>query len=303
MQGGSFGWGESKYSIKKVKVEHVGYDDEDYLLRFLAYPATYTVSETTTSGYGVVLDARFLSASKDFEIGGAYQLESDSSYLIVYPEVPKDTAIRVDTLYYQLVDGELRVDSTDGYRTFNFGFLTADGDSLVGSYLGDYTYNYTLDQKGYGELTFDTISCQLAMPVMTNWEYLFTENSNYFEFTFYSIAARFTDAGKIKSGVQFVVGVHDAQEEYPTAGDYSVSMKDDDAMSVFYGHKLNNTAWGTYWQMFYNGSSVGKANIVAGNAQIVSIDEQSLNMTFTFEDQLGNEVVGTYNGPYLRNRE
>ena len=128
---------------------------------------------------------------------------------------------------------------------------------------------------------------------------MFTENSNYFEFTFYSTAARFADAGKIKSGVQFVVGVHDAQEEYPTAGDYSVSMKADDTMSVLYGHKLKNTAWGTYWQMFYNGSSVGKANVVAGSAQIISIDDESLNMTFTFDDQLGNEVVGSYKGPYF----
>ncbi|MBR5189476.1 MAG: hypothetical protein IKW17_04355, partial [Paludibacteraceae bacterium] len=76
MQGGSFGWGESKYSIKKIKVEHVGYDGDDYVLRFLAYPATYTVSETTSSGYGVVLDARFLSATKNFEVGGEYQLVS-----------------------------------------------------------------------------------------------------------------------------------------------------------------------------------------------------------------------------------
>ena len=28
VQGGSCSWGESKYSIKKVKVEHVGYDDD-----------------------------------------------------------------------------------------------------------------------------------------------------------------------------------------------------------------------------------------------------------------------------------
>ena len=44
---------------------------------------------------------------------------------------------------------------------------------------------------------------------------------------------------------------------------------------------------------------MGKANIVAGSAQIISIDEESLNMTFTFEDQLGNEVVGSYKGPYF----
>ena len=303
VQGGSFSWGESKYSIKKVKVEHVGYDDEDYVLRFLAYPATYTISETTTSGYGVVLDARFLSATKDFEIGGEYQLESDSSYVIVYPEISKGDTTYHDTLYYHIASGELRVDSADGYRTFNFGFLTADGDSILGSYLGGYIYNYTLDQKGYGELTFDTISCQLAMPMMINWGHLFTENSNYFEFTFYSTAARFADAGKIKSGVQFVVGVHDAQEEYPTAGDYSVSMKADDVMSVFYGHKLNNTAWGTYWQVFYNSSAIGKANVVEGSAEIISIDETSINMTFSFVDQLGDEVVGVYEGPYLRNKE
>lgn len=303
VQGGSFGWGESKYSIKKVKVEHVGYEEEEYLLRFLAYPATYKVSETTTSGYGVVVDAKFLSATKDFEVGESYELYSDSSFLILYPEIPKGDTTYHDTIYYHIASGELKVDTADGYRTFKFAMLTVDGDSVVGSYLGEYIYNYTLDQRGYGELAFDTVVCQLAMPVMRNWGYLFTENSNYFEFTFYSVDSRFVDAGKIKSGVQFVVGVHDAQEEYPVAGDYSVSMKADDVKSVFYGHRLNNTAWGTYWQMFYNGSSVGKANIVAGDAKIVNIDEQSLNMTFTFVDQLGNEVVGAYEGPYLRNRE
>ncbi len=303
VQGGSFGWRESKYTINRVKVEHMGYDNDDYLLRFLAYPATYTVSETSTSGYGVVLNSYFGAPTKDFEIGESYQLIPDSSYLIVYPEIPKGDMTYHDTLYCHILSGELKVDSIDGYRTFNFGFLTEDGDSITGAYLGEYIYNYILDQKGYGELAFDTIACQLAMPVMINWEHLFTENSNYFEFTFYSIESRFADVGKIKSGLQFVIGVHDVQQEWPAVGDYSVSMKADDIMSVFYGHKLNNTAWGTYWQMFYNGSSVGKANVVIGNAHIISIDEQSLNMTFTFEDQLGNEVIGKYNGPYLRNNK
>ena len=169
----------------------------------------------------------------------------------------------------------------------------------MGSYLGEYTYNYALDQRGYGELAFDTISCQLAMPVMMNWGHLFSENHNYFEFTFYSVDSRFVDAGKIKSGVQFVVGVHDMQDEHPIAGDYLVSNSADDATSIYYGHKLKNTAWGTYWQVFYNTSAMGKANVVEGSAKIISIDEKSLNMTFTFVDQLGYEVVGRYEGPYI----
>ncbi|MBQ5925238.1 MAG: hypothetical protein IIX03_00835, partial [Paludibacteraceae bacterium] len=69
MQGGSFRFQESGYAIKRVKVEHVDYAGDNYLLRFLAYPATYTVSETSTSGYGAVIDARFLSKTKDFEVG------------------------------------------------------------------------------------------------------------------------------------------------------------------------------------------------------------------------------------------
>ncbi len=298
VQGGSFKFQESGYAIKRVKVEHVGYDDDDYLLRFLAYPATYTVSETSASGYGMVIDARFVSATKDFEVGGTYELHSDSSRLIIYPEIPKGDTTYHDTIYYHIASGELRVDSTEGYRTFKFGLLTADGDSITGLYFGEYTYNYTLDQLGYGELSFDTITCQLAMPVMMNWGQLFSENYNYFEFTFYSTDSRFADAGKIKSGVQFVVGVHDVQEEYPVVGNYIVSVKADD-MSIYYGHKLKNTAWGTYWQMFYNSSAIGKANVVEGSAEIISIDEESVNMTFTFIDQLGNEVVGYYEGPYF----
>ena len=302
VQGGSFGWGESKYSIKKVKVEHVGYAEEEYLLRFLAYPATYNVSETSTSGYGAVIDARFASSTKDFEVGEMYQLISDSSRLVIYPEIPKGDTTYHDTIYYHIASGELRVDTADGYRTFKFDMLTADGDSIVGSYLGEYTYNYTLDQRGYGELAFDTIVCQLAMPVMMNWGHLFSENSNYFEFTFYSTDSRFVDAGKIKSGVQFVVGVHDIQEEYPIAGDYLVSVRADDATSVYYGHKLKNTAWGTYWQVFYNSSAIGKANVVEGSAEIISIDDKSLNMIFEFVDQLGDKVVGSYEGPYFNEK-
>lgn len=299
VQGGSFRFQESGYAIKRVKVEHVDYVGDDYVLRFLAYPATYTMSETSTSGYGAVIDARFVSATKDFEVGGMYQLISDSSYLIVYPEIPKGDTTYHDTIYYHIASGELKVDTADGYRTFNFGILTVDGDSITGSYLGEYIYNYTLDQRGYGELAFDTISCQLAMPMMMNWGHLFSESSNYFEFTFYSTDSRFADAGKIKSGVQFVVGVHDVQEEHPIAGDYLVSVRADDAPSIYYGHKLKNTAWGTYWQMFYNSSAVGKANVVEGSAVIESIDDKLLNMTFTFIDQLGNEVVGRYEGPYF----
>ncbi len=301
-QGGSFRFQESGYAIKRVKVEHVDYAGDDYLLRFLAYPATYTLSETSASGYGAVIDAYFVSSTKDFEVGGMYQLISDSSYLIVYPEIPKGDTTYHDTIYYHIASGELRVDTADGYRTFKFDMLTADGDSITGSYLGEYTYNYTLDQRGYGELTFDTIVCQLAMPVMMNWGHLFSENSNYFEFTFYSTDSRFVDAGKIKSGVQFVVGVHDIQEEYPIAGDYLVSVRADDTPSIYYGHKLKNTAWGTYWQMFYNSSAVGKANVIEGSAEIISIDDKSLNMTFEFVDQLGNGVVGSYEGPYFNEK-
>ncbi len=299
VQGGSFRFQESGYAIKRVKVEHVDYAGDNYLLRFLAYPATYTVSETSTSGYGAVIDARFLSKTKDFEVGETYELYSDSSRLIIYPEIPKGDTTYHDTIYYHIASGELRVDTAEGYRTFRFGLLTSDGDSITGSYLGEYTYNYTLDQRGYGELAFDTISCQLAMPVMMNWGHLFSENHNYFEFTFYSVDSRFVDAGKIKSGVQFVVGVHDMQDEHPIAGDYLVSVRADDAMSVYYGHKLKNTAWGTYWQVFYNSSAIGKANVVEGSAEIISIDDKSLNMTFTFVDQLGYEVVGYYKGPYF----
>jgi chromosome partitioning protein len=140
-----------------VKVEHVDYAGDDYVLRFLAYPATYTVSETSTSGYGAVIDARFVSETKDFEVGGKYQLVSDSSCLVVYPEIPKGDTTYHDTIYYHIASGELRVDTAEGYRTFRFGLLTSDGDSITGSYLGEYQYNYVLDQIGYGELAFDTV--------------------------------------------------------------------------------------------------------------------------------------------------
>ena len=109
--------------------------------------------------------------------------------------------------------------------------------------------------------------------------------------------ARFSDNGTITQGVQFVLGFHSFQQNYPAVGTYPVALEPKE-QTLLYGHRNGSVSWGSYWQTFYAGSVVGKANILSDTLSVLRWDSDTLSMTFSLKDQLGNTLQGSYCGRY-----
>jgi len=91
--------------------------------------------------------------------------------------------------------------------------------------------------------------------------------------------------------------LHSFQQNFPAVGSYPIALQAKEA-TAYFGHRDGSVNWGTYWQTFYSGSVVGKANILADTINILRWDADTLSMTFSLKDQLGNTVQGNYNGRY-----
>lgn len=299
--GGSLSFRGVSSAVSSVRIEHVAYADDCCVLRFTAYPATYKLTETASSGYGTVLDVYCLADGFDFEVG-QYELVPESelgsavcaSHLSVYPNGEGDT------LSYAVSQCTLQVDSVAEYLHYKFSAVTADGDSISGEYVGRHVVNHSIDRPAFGTLSFDTITCSLAAPKLHEWGSIFSSSTDYFEFVFYSSDSRFADKGNLKSGVQFTLGFMVSQGEAPAAGTYVVSSDGGKPGCLLYGHRLGSTSWGTYWQVYYGGSAIGKANVVADSVSINAVTDESLSLAFFLTDQLGNKLAGSYSGPYTR---
>lgn len=299
IKGGSFTFQEKKYPVSAVRYDHIGYNaDGKHIIRFIAYPATYSFNylKGTCSGTGAVIklfinaDDRFLAAGNSYSI--SEETDSTLSALISYSET--------DTVYHFFDNANLDVDTVFDEATDKYYFqfvieAISEGDSISGKFIGTPISNITVDQLPYGELNFDTIQAHLCRPALWHWGNLFSE-SYYHEFTFFSADARFNDKGNITRGIQFVIGIS-TTESTISPGIYPVSYSYE-ANTTLYGHKLNNTPWGTYWQIMENQSAIGKANILSDTLIIDGFTEKNLNIRFTFTDQLKNTVTGNYNGPY-----
>lgn len=300
---GTFMLNEVQYPISMVRVEHVDYTaNNDFVLRFTAYPASYKIDGDKTSGYGAVLNLYFTAADNDFA-PGTYQMaavDSLPSTLTSYPNTADGPA---DTTTVYIANGTLTVEpfSEPKFQTYTFALATADADSLTGQYTGLHTHNRTAAQPAYGNCTIDTIQCQLAKPHIINWGKLFGP-LNYSEITFYSTDAMFTDKGALQQGVQLAVGLTTDESETPDLlfipGAYPVATNYTTPQSALYGHKLNSTAWGTHWQLQLKSAS-GKANITEGEVNIESMTDTDIALTVNTTDQLKKPVKATYSGPYI----
>lgn len=300
---GTFVYKGEKYNVSMVRVEHTDYDnDGNFVLRLTAYPGTYKVTDKSSSGYGNVLDIYYTAGDNDFGPGKYSTSKTDTlvSTLTYYPNISDDKAAH-DTVVHTVSNGTLEVGNTevDGFLTYSFRLADADGDSIIGSYTGTHVHNRIAVQPSYGQLSFDTIRCALARPYMIRWGKVFS-NINYTEIVFYSADARFTDAGALSGGIQFSVGIlTDSASSDITSGSYPVIMEYYTSGTVLYGHKVRNTAWGTYWQTMYNGASTGKANVLGGTATVTMVTDDMLTAEFRFTDQLNNSVEASYSGPYM----
>lgn len=301
--GGSFSFQNQSFSINSVRYDHIGFDsDNRHIIRFVALPGTcsFKYASGTFSGYGsfieifVTADNRFLSAGNDYFI--ADDSDSTLSALVSFSES--------DTTYHYIDNASISVDtvydSSSQKMLYSFIIKAISGsDSITASYVGSPISNVTADQIGFGNVEIDTVTKNLSTPFLRNWGNLFS-NSFYHELTFFSTDARYNDKGNITTGLQFVIGINTLDNAI-SSGKYPVSYSYD-GNNTLYGHKLNTTPWGTYWQMLSNQSSTGKANIISDTLTIDNISEGNISLSFKFSDQLKNTITGSYNGPYYINK-
>lgn len=282
---GEMSYDGNSYVLKNMRVDHVGYSDQGrFVLRVSLAPGTYKRSISSATGYGTFLEFYVLADENDLVTGSYDALEKDSASVIM------SIGEGGDTLFCdRIVAMTLKEEPADNnFKKFEFTLSTESNKTVTGSFIGTHIVNYTVDQPSVGTLSFDTIECQLARPVIYKLGHLFTEDCNYFRLVFFSTDARLGDDGSLKNGVCFFAGIHSIAEEEPFAGEYPVSLEPLN-QTLYYGHKEGNMFWGTSWMVVKSGSTVGKANILEGSMNFVSFRK----MDFQLKDQLGNEVTGS----------
>lgn len=303
---GSFTLDGSSYSLTALSVDHVGYAeiqqmpvDTSVMER---YDSTMFVLHACFSGYKSAIHLYLCAPDNDFRTGVTYDcLCDDSLSCVILFSDNGDTILQNSVISASLIVDSIDDPVASGENWLNYHFtLDVDNTSssqVNGQFAGPHTINYIVDQPSFGFLSFDTVTVGLARPSLYRWGHLFCDDSNYFELKFYSNAARFSENGTISQGVQFAVGFHSFQQNYPAVGDYPISMEAKEATAL-YGHRMGSVNWGTYWQIFYSGSVAGKANILSDTIRVVRWDSDSLTISFNLTDQLGNRVKGSYEGPY-----
>lgn len=291
---GSFSLEGTTYSITALRVDHVGYAETD---------SSAFVLRTSFTGPRIEIIFYMVAPDNDFVPGKKYSsfCPDSLSRIIV-------TSREGDTLHNVMIaSATLMVDSVvdpiasgKNFLQYMFTIETNDYGTTNGDFLGKHIVNYVVDQPSYGSFSFDTIECGVAKPTLYCWEHLFSDDTNYFELKFFSSNARFNDNGKIQMGVQMVIGLHSFQTLYPAEANYPVSLEAQE-QTAYYGHKVGNALWGTYWQTFYSGSIVGKANVLSDTIKVLQWNSEKICLEFAMKDQLGNNVVGYYEGGYYRN--
>lgn len=287
------------HSFSSIRIDHVGYvpesDSSEFILRLSAYPGTFTMDTANHKGYGTVLQLFFIASDCDFRIGDSSdRLFVDSlSHAVTIAESGDTTAV------IPINAASVSV-SPAGNDFLHYDFtLTSASGVTAGEYTGKHIANRHVNQPAAGFICFDTVNTALSTSTLYSWEHIFSPDYFYYELIFYSVDARFGDDGKLRQGVQFSLAITSSSDIRPTDGDYSVS-SNPSAGSVMYGHKIQNASWGTYWNVFFAGSSIGKANILSGTLTDFTMTDDRVTFSFDFTDQLNNNVIGQYNGRYIR---
>lgn len=295
---GCFALQGSDYPIKQLRSDFVGYhtaDSSEFVLRLTAYPATMQVDTSSIKGYGTAIRLYMLADDADLSPGADLRFCSDSLSLIIVIAESGDT-----TAMIPVTAASVTVSRPDdnGFMTYTFVLETAEGP-VEGSFTGNHIMNSTADMPSFGRLAFDTINLRLQRGSLYNWGHLLSDRLYYYELMFFSTDARFGDDGKIRSGLQFALGINSEDPDFPFGGSYTVA-DSAEPNTLFYGHRMGNVGWGSYWQMWRASSVVGKANILEGTMEVTRLNDEHLECTFLFTDQLGQEVRGNYAGPIAR---
>lgn len=282
--GGSLQYDGQNYPIKSVRqrcyIDTLS-GQQRIEVAFCSPKMSFADGKMVGTGALVVLT---MACDSDHLVVGQYDILPDSYAIIIADD-------KSDTICHTIDGGSLEVSSTENGRQYAFA-----AGSITGSYTGTCTYNYDIDGAPCGQITINDSIVPLQEGDLLLWGPIFDDNLHYYEFYFYSCNLRHTDAGAIKQGIAFVVGLHSANTDAPANGTYPIGSANLD-QTAMYGHRSGNNSWGTYWTNYLTASTQTKANVLTGN---IAITSENGKYTFTFDcaDQLGNKITGTHSGTF-----
>ncbi len=301
---GSFTFGSTKQTILNARYQLDSVNNDIHYSHLTFSSNAIKISDAGISGGGAsYLKLSLQSQSReleqgDYAVGSTPQsLTPYTSYVETISEDKKDTTrtlIASGTMNYSL--------QGDTMPNFSFDFKTTSDETITGSYLGTLTQNYIVNTDSAGYYQRDTVLVPLGSAIMWNWGNLFDDNTHYYEIELHSTNMRINDAGKVKSGNVLYLGLFSTNISYPSDGEYVVG-EGTDNLTLFYGHKINNTYWGTYWQELRNTSIASRANVVSGSITITTTKTGKSTITINLKDQLNKKIQGEYSGTITAHRQ
>lgn len=267
-------------------------------LQMTFYPSSISITELGIKGNGALLKLEFNCDSTHLkqsiyaveDSGNLYTITVDKSFFTIIPESG------TDTFSVAIASGQCAVTQSDWGNDYTFAFLTSGGDSIVGNYKGKYIYNNDTDGEKVGNVTIGSKSFDLQRGDLIPWQHAFDTTLYYYEFFMYSTNLRYADSGKIRSGLMFIIGLHSSNANAPTDGKYPVTFLYKDSTALF-GNRKGIYDWGCYWYNYLTSTAIEKAFITEGEVTLQHT-ESLYHFTFTFKDQLGNNIQGEYNSDF-----
>jgi len=290
---GSLSYSGSAYNLNSARLKH--YKDTttgDNRFQLVLCSPTMSYADEKMSGYGELLCIT-IATDSDQLVSQTYEANSgqiviSESYLL---HISSDTK---DTVKTSFSTGLLQVSDSEHGQKYTFAL-----DSTVrvtASYEGSVTYSHDIDGVQVGSLVVGDSIIPLQRGDLMSWGPIFGAQLYYYEFYFYSCSLRYNDAGAIKQGVMFVVGLQSDNATLPTEGVYPISRKNEN-QTALYGHKDGNANWGTYWMEYLSSVAHQKAYVMRDSVAFSRVGT-TYQFTFNCIDQLNNTITGTYHSHF-----
>lgn len=297
VSGGKIVYQGENLPIKNARCENFGTVEsaEFKTLRLFFHSPTIKMNEDATSGTGTIFALEIRSLSDTLQ-NSVYQISENFENKTIAAENSYLKIIsKEDTVTVKISNGYLNIEN-DGElgKKFDFHFISKNGDSISGNFRGTVLYNVLHDMPQVAVFQVDTVEYAIQKGNMIHWGKLLDKSLFYHEFYFYSTNLRRTDAGKIKSGFELVLGIHSLSENYQQNGVYTV-VRTYEANTLLNGTKVGTANWGTLWNIYSNGSASKHSIIISGEAAFEHNGE-NFKIMLNLKDADRNTITGEYNG-------
>ncbi|MDR1543538.1 MAG: hypothetical protein LBS50_03825 [Prevotellaceae bacterium] len=297
VSGGKIVYKSENLPLKNARCENFGAEQESGLktLHLFFHSSTITMNEDETKGTGTILALEIISLSDTLQ-NSVYQISENFEDKTISKENSYLTIIsKEDTITISLSDGYFNIENDNELsKKFSFHFISENGDSISGNFRGAVSYNLLYDMPQVAVFQIDTVNYAIQKGNMFRWGKILDKNLFYYEILFYSTNLRRTDAGKIKSGFELVLGMHSLSSDYPQNGVYLVSRTYENN-TLLGGEKIGNANWGTLWNFYTNGSASKRSIVVSGDVNFER-DGDNFKISLNLKDMENNTITGEYDG-------